>query len=136
MPEAPLRHPFTPVVLIGEPRAPDPVDRHVGGKLATFRKARGLSQSDLGGRLGLSFQQVQKYEAGANRISSSRLWAAASALGVQVGDFFSGLPSAPESTRRTDRTLAALDLETGDLEPEDQQLMLTLARRLTRRPRT
>ena len=71
--------------------APDPVDVHVGGRLRARRKSLGLSQERLAGELGLTFQQVQKYERGANRISASKLWACASALGVPIDFFFVGL---------------------------------------------
>ncbi len=72
-------------------RMPDPVDTHVGARLRLARTARGLSQSALAADLGISFQQVQKYETGANRIGASRLWSAARQLGVAVGYFFEGL---------------------------------------------
>src|SRR5947209_5186220 len=77
-----------------------PVDKHVGARLRMRRVEAGLSQTDLGLRLGggkengngLTFQQVQKYELGANRISASRLYQAATVLRVPVSYFFEGLP--------------------------------------------
>lgn len=75
-------------------RRPNPVDRHVGQKLAARRIALGRSQSDVARALGLSFQQVQKYERGSNRISASKLWEAAAYLDVAVGYFFEGLAGA------------------------------------------
>ena len=71
----------------GDRRA-NPVDVHVGGRIAPRRRSLGLSQSDLGQALGLTFQQIQKYERGANRVSASRLWKAAGFLGVSVSYFF------------------------------------------------
>lgn len=133
MSEPPLRRLFAPTLVVDEPRTPDPVDRHVGARLAAFRKNRGLSQTDLGARLGLSFQQIQKYETGTNRISSSRLWAAGLALGVQISDFFAGLPDAGKSRARTGQMLEALEREAGRLPPDDQRLMLAIARRLSRK---
>lgn len=67
------------------------VDRMVGKRIQALRKARGLSQSDLAGAAGVRFQQIQKYESGANRVSASRLWAIADALGVSIVYFFEGL---------------------------------------------
>ncbi|MBX9803507.1 MAG: helix-turn-helix domain-containing protein [Caulobacteraceae bacterium] len=68
--------------------ATDPVDLFVGERLRAARLASGLSQTELGKAMGLSFQQVQKYERGTNRISASMLARAASAVGVPVADFF------------------------------------------------
>ena len=65
---------------------PDPIDVEVGARVRTFRKHRLLSQSALGDALGLTFQQVQKYERGSNRISASMLVKIAEKLGVTVGD--------------------------------------------------
>lgn len=70
------------------PRSPNDLDAAVGDRIAARRSAMGLSQSALAQRLGISPQQVQKYEAGANRISASRLSAIASALGVPPGALF------------------------------------------------
>jgi len=66
----------------------DDVDVQVGGVLRTLRRRRGLSQTALAGHIGVSDQQLQKYELGTNRIASSRLAMAAKALGVEPGEFF------------------------------------------------
>lgn len=66
----------------------DPVDLFVGERLKAARLRLGLSQAELGKAMNLSFQQVQKYERGTNRISASMLMRAAKALGVAVADFF------------------------------------------------
>ncbi|HMO43605.1 MAG TPA: helix-turn-helix transcriptional regulator, partial [Phenylobacterium sp.] len=55
-------------------RAPNPVDRHVGLRIRLRRKELGVSQEKLAEAIGLTFQQVQKYERGANRVSASKLW--------------------------------------------------------------
>ena len=68
-----------------------PVDKHVGKKLRALRWARGLNQENLAKMIGVRFQQVQKYETGANRIAASRLKDAAEALSVPVSFFFEGL---------------------------------------------
>ncbi len=70
---------------------PDPVDKHVGGQLRLRRAQVGMTQSELGGKLGLSFQAVQKYETGENRISASRLFQLARLLEVTPSYFFEGL---------------------------------------------
>jgi transcriptional regulator with XRE-family HTH domain len=70
---------------------PDPVDRHVGGQLRLRRAQVGLTQVELGGKVGLSFQAIQKYETGENRISASRLYHLACVLEVSPAYFFEGL---------------------------------------------
>ena len=72
--------------------SPHPVDRHVGRRVAEMRISLGHSQSDLSRALGLTFQQIQKYEKGSNRLSASKLWEAAAFLGVDINYFFAGLP--------------------------------------------
>jgi len=70
----------------------DPIDAHVGRRVQLARKAAGLSQTELAQQLGLSFQQVQKYEKGANRIGAGRLLRIACLLNVPVSFFFDDLP--------------------------------------------
>jgi transcriptional regulator with XRE-family HTH domain len=69
------------------------VDSHVGDQLRTLREQRGLSQEALGQRVDVSFQQIQKYERGANRVGASRLYEFSRVLDVPVEAFFNGLPS-------------------------------------------
>jgi transcriptional regulator with XRE-family HTH domain len=69
-----------------------PVDRHVGQQLRIRRIHSNLSQTELGAKIGLSYQQIQKYESGKNRISASMLYEFASRLNVPVAQFFEGLP--------------------------------------------
>lgn len=69
-------------------RKPDPLDATVGAKIRVLRVSRGLSQSDLADKIGVTFQQVQKYEKGANRVGASRLSQIADVVGVSVGDLF------------------------------------------------
>ena len=76
------------------PRSPDQIDAHIGRRIAQRRSALGLTQGGLAERLGLSFQQVQKYEAGTNRVSASRLVRIADFLGASVLDF---LPEGAEA---------------------------------------
>ena len=74
-------------------KVPNPIDRHVGARVRMRRMLAGVSQEKLGEALGLTFQQVQKYEKGANRISASRLQQIAKMLEVPVSFFFEGAPS-------------------------------------------
>ncbi|MDF1791755.1 MAG: helix-turn-helix transcriptional regulator [Thalassobaculaceae bacterium] len=71
---------------------PNPIDIHVGARVRLRRTLLGMSQERLGDALGLTFQQVQKYERGANRVGASRLFELAKALGVPVSYFFDDMP--------------------------------------------
>src|SRR5215472_3538663 len=71
-------------------RGGNPVDVLVGRNIRIHRLDRGLSQTDLGNHIGVTFQQVQKYENGVNRVGSGRLFKIAEALGVPVSGFFEG----------------------------------------------
>lgn len=75
-----------------EGRRSNAVDAHVGERVRMRRKLLGVSQDQLADSLGLTFQQVQKYERGANRISASKLFHIAEILNVDVSYFFDGLP--------------------------------------------
>lgn len=74
-----------------ETRSPNPIDLHVGARVRLRRRTLGLSQEQLAAALGLTFQQVQKYERGANRISASKLYETARTLRVAISFFFEGL---------------------------------------------
>ncbi|MCB1490706.1 MAG: helix-turn-helix transcriptional regulator, partial [Rhodobiaceae bacterium] len=73
-------------------KRPNPIDIHVGSRVRLRRLLLGMSQERLGEQLGLTFQQVQKYEKGTNRIGASRLEAIARFLDVQVSYFFKDAP--------------------------------------------
>jgi transcriptional regulator with XRE-family HTH domain len=81
-------------------KVPNPIDRHVGGRVRMRRMMLSMSQEKLGDALDLTFQQVQKYEKGANRIGASRLQQIAGILQVPVAFFFDGLPAQPGSTSK------------------------------------
>ena len=68
-----------------------PVDVHVGQRVRQRRWMVGITQQQLGDKVGIKFQQIQKYETGANRVSASRLWDIAAVLEVPVSFFFEGL---------------------------------------------
>src|SRR6516164_7602172 len=74
-------------------KVPNPIDKHVGSRVRMRRMMLGMSQEKLGDALGLTFQQVQKYEKGTNRIGASRLQQIAHILQVPVSFFFEGAPT-------------------------------------------
>ena len=80
---------------------PHPVDVHVGARLRVRRTLLGMSQTTLGEAIGVTFQQAQKYENGANRISASRLFALSRVLEVPVEYFFEGMPAAVAASSPT-----------------------------------
>jgi transcriptional regulator with XRE-family HTH domain len=73
-------------------KKPNPIDIHVGGRVRFRRMMLGMSQERLGEQLGITFQQIQKYEKGTNRIGASRLQNIASVLSVPIAFFFEGAP--------------------------------------------
>lgn len=75
----------------GPEEGPNPIDLHVGFRIRLRRKALGITQEKLAESLGLTFQQVQKYERAANRVSASKLWQVAQALSTSVAYFYEGL---------------------------------------------
>lgn len=73
-------------------KSPNPIDRHVGSRVRMRRMMISMSQEKLGEKLGITFQQIQKYEKGTNRVGASRLQQIATVLGVPVSFFFEGAP--------------------------------------------
>ena len=125
---------------------PHPVDRHVGRRVCEKRISLGYNQSDLGRALGLTFQQIQKYEKGANRISASKLWDIARFFKVDVGYFFQGLNAQP-GMAESETGAAAFDhdfpatrytIEIARLAPQlssrQQKLALDMIREMTGKP--
>src|ERR1700744_2321967 len=80
-------------------KVPNPIDRHVGSRVRMRRMMLGMSQEKLGDALGLTFQQVQKYEKGTNRIGASRLQQISQILQVPVAFFFEGAPNVGPASR-------------------------------------
>lgn len=74
-------------------KKPNPIDVHVGSRIRLRRNMQGMSQEKLGELLGITFQQIQKYEKGSNRVGASRLQAISSILGVPVAFFFEDAPT-------------------------------------------
>ena len=82
-------------MAVAAKKAPNPIDKHVGSRVRMRRMMLGMSQEKLGDALSLTFQQVQKYEKGTNRIGASRLQQIANILQVPVSFFFEGAPNMP-----------------------------------------
>jgi transcriptional regulator with XRE-family HTH domain len=78
-------------------KSPNPTDKHVGSRVRMRRMMLGMSQEKLGDALGLTFQQVQKYEKGTNRIGASRLQQISNILQVPVSFFFEGAPNSSQT---------------------------------------
>jgi transcriptional regulator with XRE-family HTH domain len=111
-------------------RAPNPVDRHVGLRIRLRRKELGVSQERLAESIGLTFQQVQKYERAANRVSASKLWQVAHALQTSVAYFYEGLA---EPTASGQNKPASPSVQDFLMTPEGYQLASLFPR--IRRPR-
>lgn len=90
---------------------PHPIDIHVGARIRAQRIVCGLTQSDLAKRVGISFQSVQKYEQGENRVSASRLYEFAEALGVAPQHFFDGLDDGKANGAMTDADIGDSELQ-------------------------
>ncbi|MCR9221828.1 MAG: helix-turn-helix domain-containing protein [Alphaproteobacteria bacterium] len=109
----------------GRPGVPNPIDIHVGGRVRLRRTILGMSQEKLGELLGLTFQQVQKYERGANRIGASRLYDLSRVLDVPIPFFYEDMP--PEVAGQSPRLRAGLS----DAPPEPYREADPMARRET-----
>jgi transcriptional regulator with XRE-family HTH domain len=81
--------------MIENKKKPNPIDIHVGSRVRLRRNMLGMSQEKLGESLGITFQQIQKYEKGTNRVGASRLQAISSVLNVPVSFFFEDAPGVP-----------------------------------------
>ncbi len=108
---------------------PNPVDVHVGARLRVRRTLLGMNQTDLGDALGLTFQQVQKYERGTNRISASRLYDLSGVLDVPVEYFFDEMPTAvAASSPATEKRGRAKKLPSHEPDPMAKRETLGLVR--------
>jgi transcriptional regulator with XRE-family HTH domain len=94
------------------------VDNHVGKRIRQRRWLIGMTQQKLAELVGIKFQQIQKYETGANRVSASRLWDIAESLGVPVGFFFEGMETEASRKAQGDGSMVPADL-LGDKEAMD-----------------
>jgi transcriptional regulator with XRE-family HTH domain len=101
----------------------NPLDKHVGSRMRIRRMMLGISQEKLGKELGLTFQQVQKYEKGVNRLGASRLQQLSQILQVPVEFFFEGIPVPTANARRLTATANRLILT-----PDERSLQVDLVR--------
>jgi transcriptional regulator with XRE-family HTH domain len=108
-------------------KAPNPTDKHVGARVRMRRMMLGMSQEKLGDALDLTFQQVQKYEKGTNRIGASRLQQISQILQVPVSFFFEGAPSALISGRHDGLSEAPSPAYVSDFLATSDGLALTKA---------
>lgn len=116
---------------------PNPIDIHVGRRLRVRRIELGITQEKLGATLRITFQQVQKYENGINRLGASRLFDAARALNVEVGYFFDGLDGEgdsltqiPQENLRAETRVMALIKQYRELPERFQKTLLMIAKAL------
>jgi len=107
----------------------DAVDQHVGTRLRRRRRLLGLTQQQLAECVGVRFQQIQKYECGANRVSASRLYELSNALNVPVNYFYEGLEGEPSNDYESEADLLSRS-ETRELLRAYYKLSETPRRRL------
>lgn len=108
------------------------IDVFVGSRIRARRYALGISQSELGAAIGVRFQQIQKYETGANRVSASRLWAVAEKLGVEIEYFFQGI----RPVRDSDDGIAKPENQMAFLSDQESMQMMELFHKLPRSQRS
>jgi len=116
------------------------IDRRVGENLKAFRNMKGISQAKLAGEVGITFQQLQKYENGMNRISASRMYVLAESLDISINDFYLGLEGANENTPSKsgipyDMSASELELVSLYKKIQDRQLrnsLLSILRTVTK----
>lgn len=95
---------------------PHPVDMHVGARVRLRRTMMGMSQEKLGEAVGLTFQQIQKYERGVNRMGASKLFEIGNALDVPVSFFFDDMPSASKPVAKAEKGEGDLNASRESLE--------------------
>jgi transcriptional regulator with XRE-family HTH domain len=105
-------------------KSPNSVDVHVGSRIRDRRLKLGMSQGELADRLGVSYQQVQKYEKGVNRVGASRLQAISDILQVPISFFFDGVPQASASTRKQAAKSPPTDFVTEFLKHADSHTLV------------
>ena len=105
-------------------RSMNPIDAHVGARVRLRRMLVGMSQERLGELLGVTFQQVQKYEKGANRIGASRLYEVSQILEVPVQFFFDDLPAAARAYLRRREDLTGVAPAIVSVGPDREETLL------------
>ena len=109
-------------------KAPNPIDKHVGSRVRMRRRMLAISQEKLGHALGLTFQQVQKYEKGTNRIGASRLEQIARILQVPVGFFFEVVSDASVTGEPDERTRLLDEINQFISSPEGRRIVQAFPR--------
>jgi transcriptional regulator with XRE-family HTH domain len=94
-------------VVIWRQQVKHPVDAHVGKRIRHRRWMIGMTQQQLADKVGIKFQQIQKYETGMNRVSASRLWDIADAMGVTIAFFFEGLSEVAQAEHAANTDMMA-----------------------------
>lgn len=114
--------------------APNPIDVHVGNRIRLRREVLGITQETLAARLGLTFQQVQKYERAMNRVGASRLWDIAQVLSEPVGFFFDEMSdeTLAQSPRRVGGNAEIDDVLTESEDPMQSQEAMMLIKAYNR----
>lgn len=110
----------------------DGADAHIGSRLRERRVTLGMTQTELGKRLGISFQQLQKYEGGVNRLTASGLWRIAECLDVPISYFFDGLGSHERGEQDLDRSSLMLTRRIRKLDVHLRQTLSALIVAMTR----
>ena len=115
-------------------KAPHPIDIHVGQRLKQQRKLQGISQENLAKQLGITFQQIQKYENGTNRISASKLYELSQILKTPIQFFFENYEKSTQQIEKpSELTTKELTLIKSfrQLTPAQQQALISLINKLT-----
>ena len=86
------------------PKSPNWIDKHLADQIRSRRRAMEMSQDHLGQELGVSFQQIQKYESGKNRMSAARLYEICQVLGVSIASMFEDIPPSAPAPKKNGRT--------------------------------
>jgi transcriptional regulator with XRE-family HTH domain len=107
-------------------KSPNPIDKHVGSRVRMRRMMIGMSQEKLGEKLGITFQQIQKYEKGTNRVGASRLQQIATSLSVPPSFFFEGAPI-PDATETSGFSVPSSPAYVSDFLATSDGLALTKA---------
>src|SRR6516164_11762641 len=102
---------MAPHYTVATKKVPNPVDKHVGSRVRMRRQMLAMSQTQLGDALGLTFQQVQKYEKGTNRMGASRLQQMSDILQVPVEFFFEGAPNASAPNGSNGSALSMVEID-------------------------
>lgn len=117
------------------PRSASPLDQHIGAQVRVARQLAGLTQETLAEHLGVTFQQVQKYERGANRVSASRLLSIANLTGQPLSFFYGTFSDAPEPPAKSKMMTVKMP-DSGELSAAQAKTALEALNRMSPRVRS